>query len=458
MVEYKTNRYSKHLFEPGNQVKKVQVIENETDKRAKRGAELNRGRIIFHSDLNNFFASVECALCPDLRGHPVAVCGDVEERHGIILAKNNLAKSYGVKTAEAVWQAKKKCPGLVLVRANYENYMKYSHMARKIYSDYTDKVEPFGADEAWLDITGHSGIKTFEQARHLADDIRNRIFEELGLTVSIGVSYNKVFAKLASDYKKPDATTVFAPEDYGSIIANLPASDMIFVGRSTESTLARFGIHTIGELANMGEAFVKSIFGKNGLSILRSARGEDTSPVVPGGEFPEIKSIGNSTTPPRDLANDEDVRAMCFMLAESVGARLRAHELKCSCVQISIRESDLKTHEHQRKLKMPTNSTVDIANIAFDIFHAVYDWHIPVRSIGVRACSLTPEDTPFQLSIFDDEICARERLSKIDRAVDSIRDRFGYSSLQRGIVMCDKHLTGASVKDESRMRCAFAQH
>ncbi len=431
---------------------------NEIDKRARHGANINHGRIIFHSDLNNFFASVECALNPALRGHPVAVCGDVEERHGIILAKNNLAKSYGVKTAEAVWQAKSKCPGLVLVRANYENYMKYSHMARKIYSDYSDKVEPFGADEAWLDITGHSGIKTLEQARSLADHLRNRIFEELGLTVSIGVSYNKIFAKLASDYKKPDATTVFAPEDYAGIISQLPASDMIFVGRSTESTLARFGIHTIGQLASVGEPFIKSILGKNGLSILRSARGEDTSPVIPGGEHSEIKSIGNSTTPPRDLENDEDVRAMCYMLAESVGARLRTHGLKCSCVQISIRESDLKTHEHQLRLKLPTNSTSDIANTAYGIFQSVYRWHIPVRSIGIRACNLSPADAPFQLSIFDDEINKREKLSKLDSAVDSIRDRFGYSLLQRGVVMCDRRLTGASVKDDSRLRCAFAQH
>ncbi len=431
---------------------------NEIDKRARHGANINHGRIILHSDLNNFFASVECALNPELRGHPVAVCGSVEDRHGIILAKNNLAKSYGVKTAEAIWQAKSKCPGLVLVKASYENYMKYSHMARKIYSDYTDKVEPFGADEAWLDITGHSGIKTLEQAKSLADGLRNRIFEELGLTVSIGVSYNKVFAKLASDYKKPDATTVFTPQDYGSIIAQLPASDMIFVGRSTESTLARFGIRTIGQLASVGEPFVKTIFGKNGISILRSARGEDTSPVVPGGEYREIKSIGNSTTPPRDLENNEDACAMCYLLAESVGARLRAHGLKCSCIQLSIRESDLKTHEHQIRLELPTDSTVTIANTAYRLFTSVYDWHIPVRSIGIRACNLSGADAPFQLSIFDQEIKERERQSRIDRAVDGIRDRFGYTSLQRGIVMCDRRLTGASVKDESRLRCAFAQH
>lgn len=428
------------------------------DKRAVDGANINYGRIIFHSDLNNFFASVECATKPELRGHPVAVCGSIESRHGIVLAKNNLAKSYGVKTAEVIWQAKQKCPRLVLVQANYENYMKYSHMARKIYSDYTDKVEPFGADEAWLDITGHCGIKTLEQAKILADEIRNRIFTETGLTASVGVSYNKIFAKLASDYKKPDATTVFAPEDYGEIISKLPAEDMIYIGRSTQATLARFGVHTIGELASLGESFVKTIFGKNGETIRKNARGEDTSPVVPGGEYEEIKSIGNSTTPPRDLENNEDVRAMCYMLSESVASRLRSHGLKCGTVQISIRESDLKSHEHQVRLELPTDSTTEIANTAYRLFTSVYDWHIPVRSMGVRACTLSGVDAPFQLSIFDTEINRREKQRKLDSTVDKIRDRFGYTSLQRGVVMCDKRLTGACVKDESRMRCSFAQH
>lgn len=428
------------------------------DKRALDGANINYGRIIFHSDLNNFFASVECALNPELRGHPVAVCGSVESRHGIVLAKNNLAKSYGVKTAEVIWQAKQKCPGLVIVQANYENYMKYSHMARKIYSDYTDKVEPFGADEAWLDITGHCGIKTLEQAKSLADEIRNRIFTEMGLTASIGVSYNKIFAKLASDYKKPDATTVFAPEDYGEIISKLPASDMIYIGRSTEAALARFGVHTIGEVAMLGESFMKTIFGKNGETIRRNARGEDISPVIPGGEYEEIKSIGNSTTPPRDLENNRDVRAMCYMLSESVASRLRSHGLKCGTVRISIRESNLKSHEHQIRLELPTDSTAEIANTAYRLFTSVYDWHIPVRSIGVRACTLSAADAPFQLSVFDEEINEREKQRKIDNTVDKIRDRFGYSSLQRCVVMCDKSLTGACVKDESRMRCSFAQH
>lgn len=418
------------------------------DERVRHGTELNRGRFIFHSDLNNFYASVECALDPSLRGHPVAVCGSVESRHGIVLAKNNLAKKYGVKTAEVIWQAKKKCPDLVTVPADYEKYSKYSHLARKIYYDYTDRVEPFGADEAWLDVTGCRGVHDFESARVLADEIRNRIFTELGLTVSVGVSYNKVFAKLASDYKKPDATTVFSPNEYGDIIAKLPVSDMIFIGKSTEAALSKFGIHTIGQLASLSESFVKSVFGKNGVGMLRNARGEDTSPVIPESEFEEIKSIGNSSTAPRDLENDDDVRMMCWMLSESVGARLRAHGLKCRVIQLSIRESDLKTHEHRAKLAEPTDSTRVIAQTAYNIFTSVYDWHTSIRSVGVRGTDLCAADAPVQLSIFD---CIGEengRNSKIDRTIDSIRGRFGKSSLQRAVVMCDSRLTGANVKSK----------
>ncbi len=418
----------------------------EIDKRAALGAELNRGRFIFHSDLNNFYASVECALDPSLRGHPVAVCGSVESRHGIVLAKNNLAKKYGVKTAQVIWQAKQKCPDLVLVPADYEKYSKYSYLARKIYYDYTDRVEPFGADEAWLDVTGCKGIHDFESAKKLADEIRNRIFDELGLTVSIGVSYNKIFAKLASDYKKPDATTVFSPDKYGEIIANLPASDMIYVGKSTEETLAKFGVRTIGEIAGLSEFFMRSTFGKNGIFLLGNARGEDTSAVVHETEFEEIKSIGNSVTTPRDLENDDDVRMMCWMLAESVGARLRRHGLKCCTIQISIRESDLKTHEHQVKLSEPTDCTRIIAENACRIFTSVYDWHTSVRSIGIRGTNLCSADTPIQLSVFEDDRERNRRDFEIDKAVDNIRKRFGKSSLQRAVVMCDSRLTGACVK------------
>lgn len=427
------------------------------DKRAKYGAYINRGRIILHSDLNNFYASCECALNPELRGHPVAVCGDVQARHGIVLAKNELAKKYGIKTAETVWQAKQKCPCLVLVQANYENYMKYSHMAREIYSQYSDKIESFGEDEVWIDLTSSIGVKNFSDAKKIADELRNRIFKELGLTASVGVSYNKIFAKLASDYRKPDATTVFSPEEYTDIIANLPVSDMLYIGRSTYNTLSGIGIHTIGQFANLTEPFVKTLFGKNGITILRNARGENTEPVSNDGEE-EIKSIGNSSTPAKDLENEQEVKRMYYMLAESIGARLRHYNLKCNTIQISIREADLKTHEHQTRLEFATNSTVTIANTAFTLFRHVYDWHIPIRSMGIRAANLEKADTPVQLSIFDDGISKRTKISKIDDTVDAIRSRYGYSSVQRGVLMYDKHLTSSDIKDESKLKGVFKQH
>ncbi len=418
----------------------------------------NEGRVILHSDLNNFFASVECALNPSLRGHPVAVCGSVENRHGIVLAKNYLAKDYGVQTGEVIWQAKQKCPALVLVTANYENYMKYSRRAREIYADYTDRIEPFGADEAWLDLTGSYGVTSLSDGKAVADEIRNRIFSELGLTASVGVANNKIFAKLASDYKKPDATTVFSPDTYEDTVRKLPASDMIFVGRSTAKTLARYGIRTLGQLGDTSDAFIRSTLGKNGEALKCAARGEDTTEVIPGEEEDVIKSIGNSTTPPRDLENMEDVRAMCCMLAESVGTRLRAHGLMCNMLQITIRDSDLEVHEHRRQLEFPTDSTVTIAEEAYRLFADSYAWEKTVRSMGIRGGKLTECTRPLQLSLFDTEIEKREKKAKIDKAVDYVRGRYGYDSLQRGVLLLDRGLTAGNVKDESRVRCAFAQH
>lgn len=421
---------------------------SQTDPRAINGAYINYGRIIFHSDLNNFYASVECALNPELRGLPVAVCGSVESRHGIVLAKNNIAKGFGVKTAEVIWQAKKKCPNLVTVQANYGRYEKYSRLAMKIYREYTDKVEPFGADEAWLDITGHRSVKDFESARALADEIRNRIFNELGLTVSIGVSYNKTFAKLASDYKKPDATTVFTPESYGEIISKLPVADMLFVGKSTEKRLSEYGIYTIGDLAGMNPYFAGSVLGKNGMGLLRSARGEECSQVVSDYGEDSIKSVGNSMTAPRDLECRDDVKAMCYLLSDKVASRLRSHRFKCNTIAISVRDCNLLVREHQASLEYPTDSTDTIAETAFRLFMKICSFDKGIRSIGVRATGLVSENTPYQISVFDDTELL-QRHSNLDRTVDRIRERYGKTSLQRAVVMCDFQLTGAVVKGRS---------
>ena len=250
-------------------------------------------RVILHCDMNNFYASVECMLNPELKNKPVAVCGSVEERHGIVLAKNYAAKAFGVSTGEAIWQAKQKCQDLVIVEPHYEQYMKFSKLAREIYGRYTDQIEPYGMDECWLDVTGSGCMGTgFE----IADEIRRTVKFELGLTISAGVSFNKIFAKLGSDMKKPDAITCIEADSFQEKIWCLPASDLLGVGRATEKVLSGYGIHTIGELAATSDDFLKCRLGKNGLAIKKYANGLDDSPVMRSDYVSPVKSIGHGIT------------------------------------------------------------------------------------------------------------------------------------------------------------------
>lgn len=296
-------------------------------------------RVILHSDLNNFFASVELLSHPELADVPVAVVGDPKLRHGIVLSKNYKAKEYGVQTAETIYQARLKCPNIVFLPAHYEFYEKYSKLVHMIYLDYTDMVEPFGIDECWLDVTG--SISLFGGGERIADAIRRRVREELGLTVSVGVSFNKVFAKLGSDMKKPDATTVISMENFREKIWGLPASDMLFVGKKTSEKLRRCCLKTIGDVAKCSPDFLKSIFGKNGLTLSDFANGRDASPVALYGEIPPPKSIGNSTTPPRDLIDDSDIDIVLYQLCESVSERMRNEGVVCKTVQLYVRYRDL---------------------------------------------------------------------------------------------------------------------
>ena len=261
-----------------------------------------RERVIMHIDMNTFYASVAQHLDPKIRNKPVAVAGDPERRNGIILAKSREAKACGVKTAEAIWQARQKCPNLILLPPHHGLYAQYSRRINTIYGQYTDLVEPYGCDEAWLDVTGSTALKGDE--KKIADEIRSRVKKELGITVSIGISWNKIFAKLGSDYKKPDAITQFHKENYQSIVWNLPAANLLYVGRSTRTMLNRYGIKTIGKIATSDPDFLERLFGKMGLVLYSFANGWDDSPVEPEGYAAPIKSIGNSTTTPRDLATN----------------------------------------------------------------------------------------------------------------------------------------------------------
>ena len=396
-------------------------------------------RIILHSDCNCFYASVEMLHHPELEGLPLAVGGDPEARHGIVLTANYIAKRKGVKTGMALWQARAACPDLIFVPPRMDLYLRFSRMAREIYLEYTDQVENFGCDEAWLSVEKSRGIKG--DGMTIAKEISDRIKTELGITVSIGVSWNKIFAKLGSDYKKPDAITLISRENYKRIVWPLPASDLLYVGRSTSRKLSSVGIRTIGELANADPSYLHSLLGKMGYVLHGFANGLDDSPVTTDGYHAPIKSIGNSTTAPRDLTCDTDVKIILMALSESVAARLRKNGFCAGVVEISIRDNGLFSFTHQVKLKRPTNITDEIMKAAYGLFQSHYFWEHPIRSLGVRGSNLTLDHMPVQLSLFTDEEL-RERQEKLDRMTDEIRRRFGYFAIQRAFMKQDEHLSG----------------
>ena len=395
-------------------------------------------RVIIHSDANCFYASVEMLYHPEFAGKPLAVGGDPEARHGIVLTANYIAKKQGVKTGMALWQARQACPDVIFVPPRMDLYLKFSSMLREIYGEYTDKIEPYGCDEAWLDVSDSSSLKG--DGRKIADEISARVKKELGITVSEGISWNKIYAKLGSDYKKPDAITEFNRENYKSLIWKLPASDLLYVGRSTNRTLSKYGIHTIGDLACTDPDFLFKTLGKMGLVIHSFANGWDESPVATEGYSAPIKSIGNSTTTPRDLENDLDVQIIFMALAESVSARLRKHGFKCNTVAISIRDNGLYHFSRQMHLREPTDITDEIMEAAMELFRDNYDWPHPIRSLGVRGADLVTADIPVQMSLFMNEE-KRAKQEKMDKAVDEIRRRFGYFSIQRAFMYQDKILS-----------------
>lgn len=402
-------------------------------------------RTILHSDMNNCYASIELLHHPELRGKPLAVGGDPEARHGIVLAKDQLAKKAGVQTGMALWQARQVCPDIVFVPPRMDLYLRFSRLAHEIYADYTDMQEPFGVDESWLDVTDSCTLKG--DGFQIANQISNRIKRELGITVSIGVSWNKIFAKLGSDYKKPDAITVISKENYKDIVWKLPASDLLYVGKSTEKKLRTLGILTIGQLAQADPKLLKSIFGKMGLVLSLFANGEDQTPVNKENIHAPIKSIGNSTTTPRDLETYEDVAIITYALSESVSARLRENNFACNVVEISVRDNELYSFTRQKKISNPTDITNEIAETALELFRGNYKWEKPIRSIGVRASDLTNPCCATQLSLFVDEEY-RDKLRRADRTVDEIRRRFGYKSIQRGLMYCDRTLSAVNAKDD----------
>lgn len=394
-------------------------------------------RCILHIDMNNFFATVECRGRDDLVGKPVAVGGDSEARHGIILAKNYEAKAYGIRTGESILEARRKCPKLVILPPHYEEYVKVSRAARAIYSDYTDLIESFGIDECWLDVTDSEYL--FGSGERIADEIRARIKKELGVTVSVGVSFNKIFAKLGSDLKKPDATTVISPENFRSLTRKLPAEELLFVGRSTKSRLNMLGIFTIGDLANADPDLLARCLGKNGLMLRNFALGRDSAPVLQKDASYAVKSVGNSTTAPRDLNTLREAEIVFAVLCESVAVRLRAEGKKCRTVRISVRGSDLSWYSRQCRVE-PTFSEREIYRAALTLYLKEFDGR-SVRSLGVCGADLCPEHDE-QISMFDGETVGRARLEVLEKTADSIRARFGKYAIRRGLMLEDRTLSG----------------
>ena len=401
-------------------------------------------RHILHVDQNCFYASVEMQRHPELRDKPLAVCGSQEERHGIVLTANYLAKPYGVKTGMAIWQARQKCPNLVILPPDMDEYIRFSRMARDIYEDYTDQIEPFGLDESWLDVTGSVGL--FGDPMSIAREISGRIKFELGITASIGVSDNKITAKLGSDYKKPDAITRIEADNYKEIAYPLPVEDLLYVGPATSRKLRAIGISTIGRLAECPVDVLVRRLGKMGAVLHTFANGRDVSPVQRSDHIPNIKSVGNSATTPRDLETEADVKLMLYLLAESVCARMRELVSRCTVVEIYVRDTQLNSIVRQRKLQAPSCSSQELAETGLDIFRRNYRWDRPVRSIGLRGAGLVEAQGTVQLSLYTEDQ-KRDKWERIDTAVDHLRQRYGYMSVRRALMDSDPLLGHINVKD-----------
>ena len=390
-------------------------------------------RVILHCDMNGFYASVELIDHPHLKDKPMAVCGSPENRHGIILAKNEIAKSFGVVTAETLWQARKKCPDLQVVPPHHDKYKHYSRLINDIYLRYTDMVEPFSIDESWLDVTGSTGL--FGSGRQIADDIRQTVKRELGLTLSAGVSFNKIFAKMGSEYRKPDATTIITRENFRSLLWPMDIRSMFFVGKATAAKLREFGIDTIGDLAAADRKMLTGLLGKQGGVLHDYANGLDTAPVSRYDQREKIKSIGNGTTFRRNLQGAEDIRIAVIGLSDTVATRLRKHGMKAYGVKVDIKDPSLKVISRQQQLETPTNTAETISTAALGVIKKSWRLRDPIRMLTITAINLCDENEAQQLSLFADENVQSESGEKVERTMDSIREKFGAGSINCGSVI-----------------------
>lgn len=412
-------------------------------------------RDVLHSDINCCYAQIECQARPELRGKPVVVGGDEEARHGIVLAKNLIAKRAGVKTAMALWEARKACPGLVVVPPDYRLYMDVSRRAREIYYDYTDRVEPFGPDEAWLDVTGTRRCLGLSPAE-IAREVSERMVAELGISVSVGVSWNKIFAKFGSDYKKPDAVTVITRENYREVVWQAPVRDLLYVGPATERKLHSSGIDTIGQLACASDELLRNRLGKMGFVLRGFARGQDATEVKPydrdaADVMREIKSYGNGLTAPRDICDPQSAKAYVWMLAESVAQRMREGRARARTVSVGARVADdLCTRSRQCKLPVATDVTLEVARAAWGLLRELepLDASHPLRGIHVRASDLEPADADLQASLFD-PLPRRTEMRELDASVDDLRRRYGNKCVVWGAQLVDEGAASVDAKADN---------
>lgn len=412
-------------------------------------------RDVLHSDINCCYAQIECQARPELRGKPVVVGGDEEARHGIVLAKNLIAKRAGVKTAMALWEARKACPGLVVVPPDYRLYMDVSRRAREIYYDYTDRVEPFGPDEAWLDVTGTRRCLGLSPAE-IAHEVSERMVAELGISVSVGVSWNKIFAKFGSDYKKPDAVTVITRENYREVVWQAPVRDLLYVGPATERKLHSSGIDTIGQLACASDELLRNRLGKMGFVLRGFARGQDATEVKPydrdaADVMREIKSYGNGLTAPRDICDPQSAKAYVWMLAESVAQRMREGRARARTVSVGARAADdLCTRSRQCKLPVATDVTLEVARAAWGLLRELepLDASHPLRGIHVRASDLEPADADLQASLFD-PLPRRTEMRELDASVDDLRRRYGNKCVVWGAQLVDEGAASVDAKADN---------
>lgn len=394
-------------------------------------------RAILHSDLNSFYASVEMMLDPSLRGKAVAVCGSTEDRHGIVLAKSDLAKKAGVKTGMVNWEARQLCRNLIIVPPQYDQYLKYSKLTQSIYQRYTDMIEPFGMDECWLDVSGSEML--FGNGEHIADELRKTVQKETGLTISVGVSFNKVFAKLGSDMKKPDATTVISRKDFKEKTWRLPADTLLFVGRKTFKTLQKYGVETIGDIANASPSFMRKILGKNGFDLWLYANGADTSPVSHMNIQPTLKSVSRGITCVESLVSVAEAERVISELCAKVSKSLRQEHLLATGVQVAVKNESLTVQQYSSNLDFPTHNAKELFIEACCVLSKNHRWKNNVRSITVRAYNLI-SDTSFQQLTVDYDIEEHDKIGAIDDTLTQIRNKYGNDT-----VFCGCRLFGTKM-------------